>query len=149
MSGFVETVREALAKTDLGPMAIRLGRHRTLVEVVGVMDVRLGTLDDAGADEAALIAAAPGWLAELCDRLSAAEAQISDMQPAACDMKCQEPYDFAWCETHDTTFPLGYKCKFDGREAWEVFAAEADEQRGMTGLPDSEYARKVAEGDES
>lgn len=51
--------------------------------------------------------------------------------PAPCMMSHQEPYDFAWCETHDTTFPLGDKCKFDGREPWQVYADEADEQRGL------------------
>lgn len=28
-----------------------------------------------------------------------------------CDMRCGEPYDFAWCVTHDTTFPLGEVCQ--------------------------------------
>lgn len=50
---------------------------------------------------------------------------------SACDMRHVEPYDFAWCETHDTTFALGDKCKFDGRVVWEVYAEEADEQRGL------------------
>jgi hypothetical protein len=27
-----------------------------------------------------------------------------------CDMRCGEPYDFAWCLTHDTTFDLGEVC---------------------------------------
>ena len=49
--------------------------------------------------------------------------------PAACSMTRTDPFDFAQCETHDTTFPLGEKCKFDGREPWEVYADEADEQR--------------------
>ena len=49
--------------------------------------------------------------------------------PAPCSMTRTDPFDFAQCETHDTTFPLGEKCKFDGRASWEVFAEEADEQR--------------------
>lgn len=48
-----------------------------------------------------------------------------------CDMKHQPPMDFAFCETHDTTFALGDRCKFYGREMWEVFAEEANEQRGF------------------
>lgn len=61
----------------------------------------------------------------------AARAVESVLAPAKCDMRHQPPMDFAWCETHDTTFPLGEKCKFDGREPWEVYAEEADEQRGL------------------
>ena len=29
---------------------------------------------------------------------------------AECDMRCGEPYPFAWCLTHDTTFALGEVC---------------------------------------
>lgn len=50
---------------------------------------------------------------------------------ATCVMAHQEPFDFAQCETHDTTFALGDACKFQGRRMWEVFADEADEQRGL------------------
>lgn len=32
---------------------------------------------------------------------------------APCDMRSGEPYDFAWCETHDSTFPLGDTCPYD------------------------------------
>ena len=48
-----------------------------------------------------------------------------------CQMFHEEPFDFAWCETHDTTFALGDACKFQGREMWEVYAEEAQEQRGL------------------
>ncbi|QOC55981.1 hypothetical protein PP494_gp51 [Gordonia phage Matteo] len=58
-------------------------------------------------------------------------ALLAELEPAPCDMKQGAPYDFAWCETHDTTFALGEKCKFDGREPWEVFADEANEQRQL------------------
>lgn len=27
-----------------------------------------------------------------------------------CEMVQEEPFDFAWCETHDETFPLGEVC---------------------------------------
>lgn len=29
---------------------------------------------------------------------------------AKCQMFTEEPYPFAWCETHDETFPLGQVC---------------------------------------
>lgn len=47
----------------------------------------------------------------------------------ACDLRCQEPFDFGWCETHDVTFPLGGTCRFNGRDAADVYAQEAAEQR--------------------
>ncbi|QDM56408.1 hypothetical protein PP515_gp61 [Gordonia phage Sidious] len=58
-------------------------------------------------------------------------ALLAELEPAPCDMKQGGPYDFAWCETHDTTFALGQKCKFDGRQPWEVFADEASAQRQL------------------
>lgn len=72
-----------------------------------------------------LIVAAVNALPALLNLLATQDA------PAPCNMRQQEPFDFAWCETHDTTFPLGGTCKFNGREPWEVWAAEADEQRGL------------------
>ncbi|AMS02457.1 hypothetical protein SEA_LORDFARQUAAD_58 [Gordonia phage LordFarquaad] len=71
--------------------------------------------------DAEFIAAAPALVQGL----------LAEGEPAPCDMKQGAPYDFAWCETHDTTFALGEKCKFDGREPWEVFADEANEQRQL------------------
>jgi hypothetical protein len=50
-------------------------------------------------------------------------------EPAPCRMTHTPPFDFAQCETHDTTFPLGDTCKFDGRDPFEVMADEAQEQR--------------------
>ena len=35
-------------------------------------------------------------------------------RPAPCDMRGGGPYNFAWCVTHDTTFALGDKCRWDG-----------------------------------
>lgn len=56
--------------------------------------------------------------------------KVNDLfTPAPCNLTHTEPFDFAQCETHDTTFPLGGTCKFNGREIWEVYADEADEQR--------------------
>jgi hypothetical protein len=64
-----------------------------------------------------------------CADKDAIERVLALLAPTPCDMRHQPPMDFAWCETHDTTFPLGERCKFDGRHAWEVYADEADEQR--------------------
>lgn len=58
-------------------------------------------------------------------------AEDTPVVDGTCVMTHEEPYDFATCETHDTTFALGAECKFNGREVWEVFAEEADEQRGL------------------
>lgn len=49
--------------------------------------------------------------------------------PVECVMTRTDPFDFAQCETHDETFPLGERCKFYGREPADVYAQEADEQR--------------------
>jgi len=50
--------------------------------------------------------------------------------PAPCVMTHTPPYDFAQCETHDETFPLGGTCRFDGRDMVEVLFEAVDEQRG-------------------
>lgn len=52
-------------------------------------------------------------------------------KPDECVMAHTPPFDFAQCETHDTTFPLGGTCKWRGRESiYEVLDEEAQEQRG-------------------
>lgn len=53
------------------------------------------------------------------------------LTPDACEMRQGEPYDFAWCQTHDTTFPLGGTCRYDGRDPLQVVEQEAMEQRGL------------------
>lgn len=63
-----------------------------------------------------------------------------------CVMTHTPPMDFAQCETHDTTFPLGETCKFDGREPWQVFADEADEQRGLKVRAEQRLAIAVGHG---
>ena len=73
-----------------------------------------------------------------------ARAVESLLAPAPCAMKHTPPMDFAWCDTHDTTFPLGSKCKFDGREPWEVYADEADEQRSRAVMAELK-AERLAE----
>ena len=43
-----------------------------------------------------------------------------------CDMRHRPPFDFAWCETHDKTFPLGGICPERRRELTrEAVAAHA------------------------
>lgn len=37
---------------------------------------------------------------------------ISTPADILCSMFVQEPYPFAWCETHDEVFPLGGICPF-------------------------------------
>lgn len=49
---------------------------------------------------------------------------------APCVMTYTPPMDFAQCETHDETFPLGETCRFDGRDMVEVLFEAVDEQRG-------------------
>lgn len=77
--------------------------------------------------------AANGW--REIDRLRAENGQLREQvanadKPAPCDMRHQEPYDFAHCVTHDTTFALGDRCKWGGVESIaEKLQDEADEQR--------------------
>lgn len=46
-------------------------------------------------------------------QMSWSEAEVIDLataDEAPCSMVTERPYDFAWCETHDETFPLGGIC---------------------------------------
>ena len=57
------------------------------------------------------------------------EAEQGD-KPAPCVMTHTPPFNFAQCETHDETFPLGGACKWYGKESVaQVLQDEADEQR--------------------
>ena len=57
------------------------------------------------------------------------EAEQGD-KPAPCVMTHTPPFNFAQCETHDETFPLGGACKWHGKESiYEVLDDEADELR--------------------
>lgn len=38
--------------------------------------------------------------------------QQAEIENAPCRLRHQEPFDFAWCETHDTTFALGNTCRY-------------------------------------
>jgi hypothetical protein len=45
---------------------------------------------------------------------------------ANCDMRVEDPFPFAWCETHDETFPLGGICPETRRKReGEAIAARA------------------------
>ncbi|KQP63002.1 hypothetical protein [Nocardioides sp. Leaf285] len=59
-----------------------------------------------------------------------------------CEIVQEAPYDFAYCETHDSTFPLGGRCKFYGRTPEDVYYDEAQEQRGRAVV--AEMARDEA-----
>lgn len=49
-------------------------------------------------------------------------------KPDPCDMK-MSLFDFAWCETHDSHFPLGGKCEWDGvQSVSEHLQSKVDEQ---------------------
>lgn len=69
------------------------------------------------------------WV-EGCTALSQKLAQAD--KPDPCKMTHTEPFDFAQCETHDTTFALGGKCEWDGVESiYEHLEDKIDEQRGL------------------
>ena len=68
-------------------------------------------------------------------------------EPSPCVMTHTPPFDFAQCETHDETFPLGGTCRFQGREEWEVYADEADEQRQRAVEAEIEIERLRVEAD--
>lgn len=38
--------------------------------------------------------------------------QIAEIEAMPCAMFHEPPFDFAYCETHDTTFALGAACKY-------------------------------------
>lgn len=61
-------------------------------------------------------------------------------KPDPCEMTHTPPFDFAQCETHDTTFPLGGKCKWHGRTSIvEVLQEEIDEQRARAVRAEHEH----------
>lgn len=69
------------------------------------------------------------WLAAH-DAEKRAEWEAEQGKPAPCVMTHTPPFDFAQCETHDETFPLGDVCKWHGKESvTEVLQDEVDEQR--------------------
>lgn len=68
--------------------------------------------------------------------------------PSPCEMTHTPPFDFAQCETHDTTFPLGGACKWHGKDSISaVLQDEADEQRGRAVRAEIELDYALAERD--
>ena len=69
---------------------------------------------------------------KLRDMLREHECDAATDKPDPCEMTYTSPFDFAQCETHDTTFPLGGVCKWHGKNSIAaVLQDEADEQRGL------------------
>lgn len=63
------------------------------------------------------------------DEIRAREQAATD-RPDPCVMTHTPPFDFAQCETHDETFPLGDSCKWHGVESISVFLQDqVDQQR--------------------
>ncbi len=77
--------------------------------------------------DAHLIANAPAWLAELVERVKAAEWATTVLQ---CSVSHEDPYDFDYCETHDRTFPIGGKCDHAGISELDYWVDQASMQRG-------------------
>ncbi|MBH0123647.1 hypothetical protein ACWDUD_01475 [Rhodococcus sp. NPDC003382] len=74
----------------------------------------------------------------------AVELAVEHFAPAPCVMTHTPPFDFAQCETHDETFPLGESCRFDGRDMVEVLFEAVDEQRGRAVRAELERDRAEA-----
>lgn len=73
------------------------------------------------------------------------------MSESTCDMRQQDPFDFAWCETHDETFPLGGVCSYERmRLEGRAIAAHArgdweTERRMLDLIHLDDFARKHAD----
>ena len=81
---------------------------------------------------------------DLIHEVERLRARVSD-EPGECVMTHTPPFDFAQCETHDETFPLGGACRFHGRTSVaEVYADEADQMRARAVLAEAEVARLTA-----
>lgn len=74
----------------------------------------------------------------------AVELATEHFAPAPCVMTHTPPFDFAQCETHDETFPLGGTCRFDGRDMIEVLFEAEYEQRGRAVRAELERDRAEA-----
>ena len=71
-----------------------------------------------------------GLASDYYEAIIRAERAEQGDKPAPCVMTHTPPFDFAQCETHDETFPLGGACKWHGKESiYEVLEDETDEQR--------------------
>ena len=81
---------------------------------------------------------------DLIHEVERLRARVSD-EPGECVMTHTPPFDFAQCETHDETFPLGGACRFHGRTSVaEVYADEADQMRARAEKAEAEVARLTA-----
>jgi len=70
--------------------------------------------------------------------------------PSPCQMTHTPPFDFAQCETHDTTFPLGSACKWHGKDSISaVLEDETDKQRVRAIRAEIERDKAIAERDAS
>ncbi|MBC9927206.1 hypothetical protein [Leucobacter sp. cx-169] len=73
-----------------------------------------------------------------------AESALRSDVPEPCVMTHTPPFDFAVCETHDETFPVGGVCKWHGRTSIaDVLQDEVDAQRARAVF--AEEARERAE----
>lgn len=102
-----------------------------------LLNVAQAAADGApGALEGFLQLFTPQEALKLLQRLQHSREQVAYLSehsdiPDRCDMTHQEPYDFGQCEVHDSTFPLGGTCKWDGQDSIaEVLMNEIDELRG-------------------
>jgi hypothetical protein len=59
---------------------------------------------------------------------------------ANCDMRVEDPFPFAWCETHDETFPLGGICPETRKQRQqEAIAARARGDFDRAGRPSPQW----------
>lgn len=75
----------------------------------------------------ALFIAAVEALPALLDAAAERDA-LTTVQP--CVMEQEEPYDFAWCETHARTFALGGTCDHAGLSHVDYLDEDGRKQRG-------------------
>ena len=128
-------------------------RPTTVAEAVEVayrahLEARKGAPLAPGEFEATRSRVETKWMAAALEAGGYADL-LAEVTPAPCVMTHTPPFDFAQCETHDETFPLGGACRFQGREAWEVYADEADEQRQRAVLAEIEVERLTEAADGS
>lgn len=107
-----------------------------MTERTALLEVLIHDITDGTAHVAVL--ASPNRAIEF----TVPETALEPVNPLDCDMVHIEPFDFAQCNTHDTTFPLGDQCKFHGRDPFEVIYEEASQQRSRAVM--AEMARDEA-----
>lgn len=60
------------------------------------------------------------------ERMEAAEVFTTVLR---CDLRHEEPFDFAQCQTHDVTFPLGKDCPYSGKSVVDYLEDAQSAQR--------------------